>query len=119
MKLYQYPHLIVKTSPVSGYGVFATEDIVTGTLLAACHHVPIQREEMKDLLRDYRFISNKERTHFSIVFGYGSLFNSSETPNAAWEFPTSLQDPFIFITTHDIKKGEEIFLNYHNSLRNK
>lgn len=116
MELLKNPNLTIKTSPCRGYGVFATEDIKKGTLLEVCHHIPIPKEEIGTLLRDYRFWTTKEKTHFSIVFGYASLYNSSPTPNALWVAPDNLTTPFIFMTIKDVKKDEEIFIDYQNIL---
>ena len=118
MELYKNPNIVARKSPVGGYGVFATGDVAAEDILEECHSINIStRVAMGGLFRDYRFWSTKEKTHYSIVFGYGSIFNSSETPNAYWLTPDSLDSLFIFRAKRDIVAGEEIFLDYHKSLR--
>jgi hypothetical protein len=134
MELYNCGKLIVKTStiPNSGFGVFATEDIKTGEILEECPYIPFIMEDGSKLFEDYRFYVNKEKKEVAIVLGYGSMFNSlPEKRNSMWVPPFTPKnilfenktiqltreyiDCFTFFAVRDIKKGDEIFLNYHGS----
>ena len=137
--LYNCGKLEVKTStiPDSGFGVFATEDIKKGEILEECQYVIFPNNDCtKNIIRDYRFYMGKEKDSFAVVLGYGSLFNSNPIKrNAIWSTPymgkkilfepTSLKleknylNCFTFFAVNDIKKGEEIFTDYHSSYQKK
>ena len=111
--LFKHPHTMVKKSDVHGWGVFATQDIPEGTLLETCHYVKACKFTSKLYakmtgLHNYTFFDTTGE-YACTVFGWGSIFNSSEDANAAWQ---AGEDLFSFWTTKDIKAGEEIFLDY-------
>ena len=110
----------LKPSTIHGVGVFATEDITTGT------HLPLFDEE------DHRFIEYHEvkktgvprhilennSIHFEEDGGYaapknfnrmsvGWYLNHSDTPNAACD------EHYEYFAVGDIKNGEEVFIDYN------
>jgi len=137
--LYNCGKLEVKTStiPDSGFGVFATEDIEKGEILEECQYVMFPNNDCtKNIIRDYRFYMGKDKDSFAVVLGYASLYNSDPLKrNAIWATPsmgkkvlfepTSLKleknylNCFTFFAVNDIKKGEEIFTDYHSSYQKK
>ena len=116
----------IKKSPIHGWGVFALEDIEIGDLIEECLYVPIETYNEGDILTHYSFPyprvfgeikdSNKkiDKIIQVIVLGYGSLYNHSLTPNIDYVTNTEL-GAFEFISFKKIKKGEELFIKYHNN----
>tara|TARA_R100000781_G_C3996159_1_gene98688 strand:+ start:20 stop:325 length:306 start_codon:yes stop_codon:yes gene_type:complete len=85
--------LHIKDSPVAGQGLFAKEDIATGTYLGMSHIV----------LSDYLDNETIYRTPL------GGFINHSEQPNCLKYY----DDGFYFIKTiKKIETGEELFLKY-------
>ncbi len=81
----------------------------------------IDDEDLKNkILKDLEELGYKDISEIyctAAVLGYGMIFNHSETKyNANWEIDF---DDFLFRYTSliDIKKGEEIFINYGNNQR--
>lgn len=107
--------IFVKQSPVHGFGVFASEDIMEGELLEECplFLLDMVRGEISPCMVDYRFNYPKSSdwTHQAISWGYGSLYNHSNDANADWR-NSEKNNTFEFYATKNIKKGEEIFLYY-------
>lgn len=97
-------------------GVFATEEIKKGDLIESC---PIIKTPEKDYpflkktrLRNYYFMWDKNNKKVAICLGFGSIYNHSYEPNATYkkQFKENLID---FIAIKDIKKDEEIRVNYN------
>ena len=80
--------LHIKNSPVAGQGLFAKEDI-PAMMYLGISHVVVDKEIMRTPL--------------------GGFVNHSDDPNCQ-KYP---KDQFYFIKTiKEIKKGDELFLNY-------
>ena len=114
----------VKTSSLSdgefNRGVFATRDINKGELL---HEAPVisypnaQHQYIeKTLLADYAFEYGEN--HSAILLGYGMLFNHSYEPNANYEIDFR-NHTFNFYAYTNIKKGDEILINYNGDVDDK
>ena len=117
----------VKKSDIDGFGVFATEDIRKDAIIEEC---PVIREyldpEAKVLL-SYKFVgrrTTKTKIEFYIVpTGNALLYNSSEDRNVKVHRTSVIGDIeydyknriLRLIATRDIKKGEELFLDYKTS----
>jgi len=124
--LFKSSKIGIKKSPIHGWGVFALEDIEIGDLIEECLYVPIETYNEGDILTHYSFPyprvfgeikdSNKkiDKIIQVIVLGYGSLYNHSLTPNIDYVTNTEL-GVFEFISFKKIKKGEELFIKYHNN----
>jgi len=110
----QHSDLIcVKNVPGKGRGVFAAKPIKKGTII---ERVPVLLVPLKDLaggennpfLNKYMYVWNKKA--FAISLGYGSLYNHSYEPNAAYIFgPMRLT----YKALADIAEGDEITINYN------
>jgi len=98
----------------AGRGVFAAQDIKKGEIIESCPVFVLPRKDYKTLkttaLRDYYFMWGK--TTCAICFGYGSMYNHSYKANATYKKHTKEQ-VINFIAIKDIKKGEEITVNYN------
>lgn len=111
--------LCVNTSNISGRGVYALEDIKKGEILEECHFVELNEKEFKNIdsiLKEYVFcfpIDNDKSN--CIVLGFGMIYNHNILNNAYWETDID-KNCYRFIANKDIKKGEEIFINYQKSI---
>ena len=104
----------VRKSPIQGWGVFAKENINKGEILEECPFltIPVSVGEASSIFIDYRFNYPRiNHRHQVIVFGFASLYNHSDSPNAAWE--TNEENKlFLFFAVRDIEKDEEILVYY-------
>jgi hypothetical protein len=92
-------------SEIDGKGVFATQQIGVGTELIC--DVMVFENSVKSLLKwSYPW----SRTHFSFCVGFGSFFNNNDIPNIKSIDREKLTKTFVVIK--EIKKGDELFLNY-------
>jgi len=110
--------IYIDKSPVHGWGVFAKETILEGEVIEECPilTLPIYDGESSPILIDYRFnfpSGSEGWTEQVIPFGYGGLYNHSDTPNANW-YSNNDKRTFLFFATKNIKIGEEIFTYYGN-----
>lgn len=126
MEIYPPWKVVIKKSPVHGFGVFCSQTIFAGEVIEECpiFPLPIKKGESSPLLIDYRFNwpQGTEWEEQVLSWGYGSLYNHSETPNAYWVSDLERRT-FKFIANRDIPRGEEIFvwygdMNYWNDGRN-
>lgn len=113
--LYQSPNIEIRKSPIHGYGVFATTDIPSGSLLEECTFIPIPEGVRNDYVFWYPRggTPNTENHKFShvVIFGYGSLYNHGDNANATWTTDIDA-NIFLFHAQLDIKKNEEILIYY-------
>ena len=101
--------------PGKGLGLFANRAIATGEIIESCPLLPLtpteRKHSEKTILNHYIYPWRSTRSA-CVVFGYGSIFNHSYTPNADWK-----QDfrsiRMVYKAIRDIKKGEEITINYN------
>lgn len=89
--------LTIKNSSIHGLGLFATEDISTGTNLGISH----------------ARLTNGEMTRTPL----GGFYNHSEEPNCEkreinFSYDKSIECEFELVSLVDIKKGEEITVEY-------
>ena len=96
--------------PNSGRGVFAEKDFKQGEVIEVC---PLLTDYKKNFanskIKDYTFKSKFKPDQEVIVFGMCSMYNHSDNFNVGHN-----QDPenMIFKAVRDIKKGEELYVNY-------
>lgn len=112
--------LIIKKSPEKGRGVFAGKDFRKGQVIEKCHVIVLPTRDMdildKTKLYDYYFLWGKKLNQAAIVLGYGELYNHSYKSNASFRCDMK-NNRMVFVSVRDIKKGEEITINY-NGLHN-
>lgn len=101
-------HLIVKTSPVHGYGVFAGEDIEEHDVVEECYRLLVGKSAE---LINYSFHADDDKS--AILLGYGSIYNHSEEFNATYLYDEE-KNAVVFRALRSILKGEEIFISYGN-----
>ena len=110
------PHkLYVSHSPIHGLGVFASEFISEGEIIEECPilDLGIPKGESSPVLIDYRFNwpQGGEWDKQVIGFGWASLYNHSNTPNALWRSNLN-KECFEFYAIKDINPEEEILVYY-------
>jgi SET domain-containing protein len=98
--------LAVKKSTIHGFGVFAEKDMRKGEMIEECCFVFSDTED--EVIIDYIFEAGKK---FALLFGYGSLYNHSDEPNAEYNFNLKRRVA-TFKASESIKKGQEIFVSY-------
>ncbi|ABT15212.1 hypothetical protein NY2A_B813L [Paramecium bursaria Chlorella virus NY2A] len=103
--------VIVKKSPLGGYGVFAKKSFDKGDLIEDCLCVVRYNDDWGSALEDYLF-SRKNMS--AMPLGFGAIFNHGKDPNARHELTSGLKSMRIF-ATRPIIAGEEITINYGNA----
>ncbi|TAK72924.1 MAG: SET domain-containing protein [Gammaproteobacteria bacterium] len=97
--------ILVKKSPIHGYGVFANQDIPAGEVIEECYALPITEQ----VLNDYAFQNGHKKN--VLLLGCGSIYNHSSTPCANFVFDEE-RFLMIFRANRLIKQGEEIYISY-------
>lgn len=107
--------IYVKTSPIHGLGVFASEKIYKDEIIeeSPILTLPINKGDTSSILLDYRFNwpQGTEWEEQVVGLGFASLYNHSESPNAYW-ISNNEKRTFSFIANRDIEIGEEILVWY-------
>ncbi len=109
-------HLAKSCTPNAGRGVFATVAIRKDEVIEKCPVIEIPEREVallrKSQLKNYYFMWGKKLKMVAICLGFGSLYNHSYEPNAT--YIKRMEEKVIhFIALRDIKKDEEITVNYN------
>jgi len=107
----------VKMTEQKGWGCFATSPIFEGEIIEECPLLFIPKEIYKhipDFLIDYTFgfPETDPQSQPVVPFGFGCLYNHSNTPNAGWKHHPEDPKIFQFIARNNIKAGEEICTYY-------
>jgi SET domain-containing protein len=107
----------VKSSPIHGLGVFATEKILKDEIIETCYSIffKIDLGLNDDILLKYRFSypCGVKPLKYAIPLGYGCIYNHSDNNNATWTC-NSDNGIYYFIALRDIEIGEEICTSYGN-----
>jgi uncharacterized protein len=108
--------LTIASSPKRGRGVFTTENLKKGTVLETSPVVVLTEKDRKaveeTLLYHYVFEWGKDKKKAALALGYVSLYNHSYDANCEYEMEFGKKIMTIK-TIRDIKKGEELFINYN------
>jgi SET domain-containing protein len=108
--------IYVSKSSIHGYGVFAKETILEGEIIEECpiHDLNIPYGESSPLFIDYRFNWPQGGDKWDkqvLSWGYGSLYNHSNNPNAYWRSNIE-KETFEFCSLRTINSDEEILVYY-------
>ena len=119
-RLFHSDKIEIRKSPVHGYGVFAKDDIKKGELLEECYYLEVGwSEEMGRYRFDFKdnqlgqtpLDENPEKMVISL--GFGSMYNTSLSGEENGSINHDLDNEiFVFKSLKDIKKDEEILLEY-------
>lgn len=104
--------LIVKQSLIEGggRGVFANKDFKKDEIVEICPLISDKKDNInKSIIRDYTF-KNKFKDEEVIVFGLCSIYNHLDNNNIHHDQDN--KGNMIYRALRDIKKGEELYVNY-------
>jgi len=108
----QYPYAfstdLIKTSKIGDRGVIASKDYAPGDVLELCPCIKQENDAVAGKIEDYIF--EYDDKYSLIAFGYCSMYNHVDDNNAEWEVLNDNQ--LVIKVIKNIKKGEEIFINY-------
>jgi uncharacterized protein len=110
--------LFIGNSNNRGRGVFSSESLAAGAIIEIAPVIvmsPVEREILdRTLLHDYIFLWGKDETQCCVALGYVSIYNHDYQSNAEYEMDFEANSIRIK-TVREIKKGEEIFINYNGT----
>lgn len=99
----------------AGRGVFAKEDLKRGELIERCPVIEISQKDnsllVESILISYFYFLGSKKEKAVVALGFGSLYNHSFTPNALYQERLK-EGAMDFVAVREIKKGEEITVNY-------
>lgn len=105
----------VRDSKISGKGVFAKSNILSGETIEICHFTILEKKfiDIDKKLKEYVFSWPKDKWGGKsvVVWGFGSIYNHSRNNNADWETDKD-NKVFRFFAIRDIISDEEICTNY-------
>jgi uncharacterized protein len=113
--LFKHPSLILAPCDF-GHGIFTKSFIAPDTTLEECPYLRIEAEACSGILDDYAFNlesaeENGDADYYSLVLGWGSLFNHSYDHNTEYWHDMS-RDLIVFHTIKAVAAGEQLFVNY-------
>jgi uncharacterized protein len=112
------PCLYIGNSLNKGRGVFSSEYLAAGTIIEIAPVIVMSPEERVILdqthLHDYIFLWGLAETQCCVALGYVSIYNHDYLSNAEYEMDFETNTIRIK-TVREIKKGEEIFINYNGT----
>ena len=104
-----------------GKGVFTTEDIKAKTIIEVSPVIVMSQEERElldqTLLHDYIFEWGDRKKQCCMAMGYVPIYNHSYNSNCEYEMEFE-QDVIRITAVKNIKKGEELFINYNGTYNN-
>lgn len=116
------PYLYVAKSKGKGRGVFTREKIPAGTRIEISPVLVLSYDDTevvdKTKLHNYIFLWGVRETRSCVALGYCSIYNHDYNPNCEYEMDFD-EDTMSIITRRDIKKGEELFINYNGEVTNQ
>lgn len=99
----------------AGRGVFARVDIKKGEIIESCPVIEIPEHDAssvnESMLVTYIYYLGKNKERLMIALGFGSVYNHTYLPNAKYK-EKHKQKIIEFIAINEIKKNEEIIVNY-------
>ena len=110
------PFLMVAPSEKRGRGIFTTENIPANTVIEISPVLVLSTKDRKlvekTILFDYIFEWGENRKKACIALGYLSLYNHAYQANCDYEMDYD-SNLMRIKTVTEIKKGEELFINYN------
>ena len=93
----------------SGKGEIGNIEFEVGETIELAPYIEDITSNYKGVIRDYIFKKSINSDKSVVAFGYGSMYNHSDIPNASWK----VNDNHVKISCiKPINKDEEIFLSY-------
>jgi SET domain-containing protein len=110
------PFIFIAPTPVMGRGVFTSKKIAAGTIIETSPVIVMTLSDRthldQTLLHDYIFEWGYKSEKCCMALGYVPLYNHSYRSNCEYEMDFE-HDLIRIKTVRDIKKGEELFINYN------
>jgi SET domain-containing protein len=111
------PVLVIAPSDIGGKGVFASENIPADTVIEISPVLVLSAKDRKEVEKTVLYNYIFEWGHIKgkkacIAWGYLSMYNHSYTANCDYEMDFDAETMRIK-TIRNIKKGEELFINYN------
>ena len=102
--------IVIKKHSQYGRNVYANKDYNVNDIIEICPTIYDDNNKInKGIITNYLFRGSNNKS--VLAFGYCSLYNHRDDNNASWK--VSDDDSIItFFATKNIKKGEEIMVNY-------
>jgi uncharacterized protein len=108
--------LIVKQSASRGRGVFAARWFQAGEVIEICPVIAVSSDDVAKLddtpLYNYYFGWGTENKGAAIALGFGSLYNHSYAPNAAYR-KSEADSTISFFAVKPIAPEDEILITYN------
>ena len=95
--------------PDAGYGVYANRDYKEGDVVEI--NTFLEYVDNRSGLENYVFKSHMNDNKHLIVLGNGSIFNHHDNNNINYYYMPGKRF-FVYKANRDIKKGEEMYINY-------
>jgi uncharacterized protein len=117
-KLLTSDKIYIKKSeiPNAGRGVYARSDIKKNEIIESCPIIEVPEHDMSNLkesiLVTYFFYFGKNKERLVVALGFGSIYNHTYKPNATYKIKHT-ERTLDFIALSDIKKDDEITVNYN------
>jgi len=116
------PYLYVNKTKEKGRGVFTKEAIPAGTQIEVSPVLVLSGNDTaivdKTKLHNYIFLWGARETRSCIALGFCSIYNHAYEPNCEYEMDFDAETMAIK-TRRDIKKGEELSINYNGDIEDK
>jgi SET domain-containing protein len=113
--------LYIGSTKNMGRGIFTKENIKMGTVVETSPVIVMENSDRefldKTLLHDYIFEWGGKKKQCCMALGWVPLYNHSYKSNCEYEMDYKEQLINI-ITVREIKKGEELFINYNGDWNN-
>jgi uncharacterized protein len=114
--------LFVKKSDGKGRGVFTKEKIPARTVIEQSPVLVLSYTDTniieKTKLHNYIFMWGENLKRSCVALGFCSIYNHSFEPNCEYEMDFE-EETMTIITLQNIKKGEELFINYNGEIDSK
>ncbi|SEW34272.1 SET domain-containing protein [Chitinophaga arvensicola] len=113
------PYLYIDKSKGRGRGVYTKEKIPAGTRIETSPVLVLSYNDTeivdKTHLHNYIFLWGPKETKSCVALGFCSIYNHDYKPNCEYEMDFK-EETMSIITLRDIKKGEELFINYNGDV---
>ena len=110
--------LYIADSHNRGRGVFTSENLPPGKTIEISPVIVMSEKDRsfldQTLLHDYIFVWGKDEKQCCMALGYISIYNHDYQSNAEYEMDFEAGSIRIR-TVRNIRKGEEVFINYNGS----
>src|SRR5688500_15315229 len=116
------PFLFIAPAEKMGRGVFTSAAIEANTVVEISPVIVMTGEERKlldkTLMHDYIFEWGGKKKQCCMALGWVPLYNHSYQSNCEYEMDYK-NELIQIVTVRNIKKGEELFINYNGEWNNE